>query len=88
MKAKVDAPIDRLFWFQDKLRLEEEEQGKLDNTVIIFMADNGYFFGEQRKSDKRLAYEESIRVPFAMRYPTILKYTQEDGLKQPEIDLI
>lgn len=50
-----------------------EAQGKLDNTVIIFMADNGYFFGEQRKGDKRLAYEESIRVPFAMRYPSILK---------------
>jgi N-acetylglucosamine-6-sulfatase len=50
-----------------------EAQGKLDNTVIIFMADNGYFFGEQRKSDKRLAYEESIHVPFAMRYPSILK---------------
>lgn len=50
-----------------------EAQGKLDNTVIIFMADNGYFFGEQRKGDKRLAYEESIRVPFAIRYPSILK---------------
>ncbi|WP_430813796.1 sulfatase family protein [Carboxylicivirga sp. RSCT41] len=49
-----------------------EEEGKLDNTVIIFMADNGWFFGEQRKSDKRLAYEESIRVPFAMRYPSVL----------------
>lgn len=50
-----------------------ETQGKLDNTVIIFMADNGFFFGEHRKGDKRLAYEESIRVPFAMRYPSILK---------------
>ena len=50
-----------------------EAQGKLDNTVIIFMADNGWFFGEQRSSDKRLAYEESIRVPFAMRYPSVLK---------------
>jgi N-acetylglucosamine-6-sulfatase len=50
-----------------------EKQGRLDNTVIIFMADNGYFFGEQRKSDKRLAYEESIRVPFAIRYPKMLK---------------
>jgi len=52
---------------------ELEAQGKLDNTVIIFMADNGYFFGEHRKGDKRLAYEESIRVPFAIRYPAILK---------------
>ena len=50
-----------------------EKQGKLDNTVIIFMADNGYFFGEHRKSDKRLAYEESIRVPFVIRYPAMLK---------------
>jgi N-acetylglucosamine-6-sulfatase len=50
-----------------------EEQGKLDNTVIIFMADNGWFFGEQRSGDKRLAYEESIRVPFVMRYPSVLK---------------
>ncbi len=50
-----------------------EKQGQIDNTVIIFMADNGWFFGEQRKSDKRLAYEESIRVPFAMRYPEMLK---------------
>jgi N-acetylglucosamine-6-sulfatase len=50
-----------------------EEQGRLDHTVIIFMADNGYFFGEHRRGDKRLAYEESIRVPFAIRYPAMLK---------------
>jgi N-acetylglucosamine-6-sulfatase len=50
-----------------------EAQGRLDNTVIIFMADNGWFFGEHRKGDKRLAYEESIGVPFAMRYPAKLK---------------
>ncbi len=50
-----------------------EEQGRLDNTVVIFMADNGWFYGEHRRGDKRLAYEESIRVPFAMRYPAKLK---------------
>jgi N-acetylglucosamine-6-sulfatase len=50
-----------------------EKQGRLDNTVIIFMADNGWFFGEHRRGDKRLAYEESIRVPFAIRYPAMLK---------------
>jgi N-acetylglucosamine-6-sulfatase len=60
---------------------ELEEQGKLDNTVIIFMADNGWFFGEQRSSDKRLAYEESIRVPFAIRYPALLEGgSRVDGL--------
>jgi len=50
-----------------------EKQGRLDNTVVIFMADNGWFFGEHRRGDKRLAYEESIRVPFAIRYPKLLK---------------
>jgi N-acetylglucosamine-6-sulfatase len=50
-----------------------KKQGRLDNTVIIFMADNGYFLGEHRKGDKRLAYEESIRVPFAIRYPVMMK---------------
>lgn len=50
-----------------------EEQGRLDNTVIILMADNGWFYGEHRRGDKRLAYEEAIRVPFAMRYPPKLK---------------
>lgn len=50
-----------------------EEQGRLNNTVVIFMSDNGWFFGEQRRGDKRLAYEESIRVPYAMRYPAKLK---------------
>lgn len=50
-----------------------EEQRRLDDTVVILMADNGYFFGEHRRGDKRLAYEESIRVPFAMRYPAMLK---------------
>ena len=50
-----------------------EAQGRLDNTVVIFMADNGWFYGEHRRGDKRLAYEESIRVPFAMRYPAKLK---------------
>lgn len=50
-----------------------EKQGRLDNTVIIFTADNGWFYGEHRRGDKRLAYEESIRIPFAMRYPAELK---------------
>jgi len=58
-----------------------ERQGKLDNTVIVFMSDNGYFFGEHRTGDKRLAYEESIRVPFAIRYPKLLKGgTRIDGM--------
>ena len=32
---------------------------QLDNTYIIFASDNGYYFGEHRRIDKSLAYEES-----------------------------
>ena len=42
----VDEGLGRVFDFLEK-------EGKMDNTVIVFMADNGWFFGEQRKSDKR-----------------------------------
>jgi N-acetylglucosamine-6-sulfatase len=46
------------------------ETGQLDNTVIVFTSDNGYFYGEHGLSvERRLAYEESIRMPLLMRYP-------------------
>jgi N-acetylglucosamine-6-sulfatase len=44
-------------------------EGILDSTVIIFTSDNGYLFGEHNLTDKRVAYEESIRVPLIVRYP-------------------
>ncbi len=50
-----------------------KDQGRLDNTLIIFTSDNGYFMGEHRRGDKRLAYEESIRIPWVMRYPKLIK---------------
>ncbi len=50
-----------------------EETAQLDNTVIIFTSDNGYFWGEHGLGDKRAAYEESIRVPLFVRYPKMIK---------------
>ena len=43
--------------------------GILDSTVIIFTSDNGYFMGEHGFWDKRIAYEESMRVPMIIRWP-------------------
>ena len=43
MKAKVDAPIERLFWFQDKLRLGETEQEKLDQYRGVLSKDKERF---------------------------------------------
>jgi N-acetylglucosamine-6-sulfatase len=44
--------------------------GKLDDTLILFLGDNGYFFGEHGLGpERRFAYEEGIRAPFILRYP-------------------
>lgn len=50
-----------------------EDAGIADNTVVIYTADQGYFLGEHGFFDKRLIYEESLRMPFVIRYPKELK---------------
>ncbi len=50
-----------------------EQTGELDNTLVIFTSDNGYFWGEHGLGDKRFSYEESIRIPMVMRYPKRIK---------------
>jgi len=49
-------------------------QRKLDDTLIVFLGDNGYFFGEHGLGpERRFAYEEGIRSPFVLRYPRKVK---------------
>ena len=51
-----------------------EETGQLDNTFILFLGDNGYFFGEHGLGpERRFAYEEGIKSPFLVRYPAWFK---------------
>ncbi|MFK7982807.1 MAG: sulfatase, partial [Saprospiraceae bacterium] len=40
-----------------------------ENTIVIYTADQGYFLGEHGMFDKRMIYEEALRMPFVMRYP-------------------
>jgi arylsulfatase A-like enzyme len=61
-----------------------EEKNLLNDTVIIYASDNGHFWGEHGLYDKRLAYEESIRVPFIVRYPRLV---QEPGTKRNQLAL-
>jgi N-acetylglucosamine-6-sulfatase len=50
------------------------ETGQLDNTIFVFTSDNGYFYGEHGLSvERRLAYEESIRMPLLVRYSKAIK---------------
>lgn len=48
-----------------------KRKGILNNTIIVFAGDNGYFHGEHGLGDKRLAYNESMRIPLIMRYPKL-----------------
>lgn len=47
--------------------------GQLDDTVILFSADHGFFLGEWRMYDKRFMHEPSIRVPMLVRYPRMIQ---------------
>ncbi|MCP9236996.1 sulfatase [Lewinella sp. JB7] len=49
-----------------------EETGQLENTIVIYMGDNGFSFGEHGLIDKRQAYEESMRVPLLVYAPAML----------------
>jgi len=47
-----------------------EETGALDRTCIVFLGDNGFFFGEHGLgAERRFPYEEGIRTAFFVRYP-------------------
>ena len=51
-----------------------ERTGQLDNTFILFLGDNGYFFGEHGLGpERRFAYEAGIRAPFTARFPARIK---------------
>ncbi|MBM3787708.1 MAG: sulfatase [Acidobacteria bacterium] len=50
-----------------------EKRGELDSTLVIYMGDNGFAFGEHGLIDKRTAYEESMRVPMLAHCPSIVK---------------
>lgn len=63
MMASVDEGVGRILALL-------ERQGTLDDTVIVFLGDNGFFFGEHGLGpERRFAYEEGIRSPFVVRWP-------------------
>ena len=56
-----------------RLRAWLESSGQLDNTIIVFVGDNGLLEGEHGMVDKRTMHEPSIRIPMAVRYPGLTK---------------
>ncbi len=59
----------------------------LENTIVVYASDQGYFTGEHGYAEKRLMYEEAVRMPLLMRWPErIAPGTRIDAMVQ-NIDL-
>jgi arylsulfatase A-like enzyme len=61
--------------------------GHEDNTVVIYTGDNGFFLGEHHFFDKRLMYEESIRVPLLVKYPKMVQPRTTNGEMVLNVDI-
>ncbi|WP_204273706.1 sulfatase family protein [Draconibacterium mangrovi] len=58
----VDDNVGRVVDYLDK-------NGLAENTIVIYTSDQGFYLGEHGWFDKRFMYEESLRMPFLVRYP-------------------
>ncbi len=67
MLLGVDESLGRIVGTLDSL-------GALDNTIIVFTSDHGYFYGEHGlDQERRLAYEETARIPLIVRFPRVAR---------------
>ena len=64
--ACIDDNVGRLLGYLD-------DTGLADNTIVIYTSDQGFFLGDHGWYDKRFMYEESLRMPFLIRYPQEIK---------------
>ena len=71
----VDRNVGRVY---DYLK----EHGLLENTVVIYTSDQGFFMGEHGYFDKRFMYEESFRTPLLVRMPGKHRHRDIDAFVQ------
>ncbi len=68
----VDDNVGRVLQYLD-------EQGLSENTLVIYTADQGFYLGEHGWFDKRFIYEESLRMPFLVRFPGKIEAGSENS---------
>jgi len=61
-------------------------EGLAKNTMVIYTSDQGFFLGDHGLFDKRFMYEESLRMPFLMRWPAAIKPGTRSGAIALNID--
>lgn len=64
-----------------------DENKLLDNTIIVYSSDNGFFLGAHQRGDKRLMYEEALRIPLIVWYPKVIKPGSENNEMILNIDV-
>jgi arylsulfatase A-like enzyme len=64
--ASIDDNVGRVLDYLDK-------NGLAENTIVVYTSDQGFFLGEHNWFDKRFMYEESLRMPFLIRWPGKVK---------------
>ena len=64
--ASIDESVGRLLDYLD-------QEGIADDTIVVYTSDQGFFLGDHGWYDKRFMYEESLRMPFLVRYPREIK---------------
>lgn len=67
----VDDNIGRVLDYLDA-------HGLTENTVVVLTSDQGFYLGDHGFFDKRFIYEESVRMPFLLRYPAMVKAGSEN----------
>ena len=64
--ASLDRNIGRTLDYLDQHQLA-------DNTIVMYLSDQGFYMGEHGWFDKRFMYEESFRTPMMIRYPGVIQ---------------
>ncbi len=76
----VEVSVGRLLVALEEMKLAED-------TIIVYVGDNGFFHGEHGLHGKMEAYEESLRVPMLARYPRLIKPGQRADAFVSNVDL-
>ncbi|MBT1706509.1 sulfatase family protein [Chryseosolibacter indicus] len=66
----VDDNVGRVLKYLD-------DKGLVENTIVVYMSDQGVYLGEHGLYDKRFMYEESFRTPMLIRYPKVIPAVQQ-----------
>jgi arylsulfatase A-like enzyme len=77
--SSVDDGVGRLLQYLD-------ENNLADNTIVVYVSDQGFYLGEHGWFDKRFMYEQSLRTPLVIRWPGVVKPGSVDDHMVSNVD--